>query len=190
MPGVFERISAMLQQPGTTVPLTRETFLRLNGEPVEVEAMAISFDDGGSTAIQLTFREVTRTVEMEDRLKRSEEIYRTIAESAADIICIVDPDSHITYANTACARMFGCSPDELAGRRLEELAPPEMARRHHENVLKVISSGMPLEHVEEFPTPAGVMRLDIKLSPIKGPDGSVVSVVAIARDITHRERRP
>ncbi len=55
---VHKRVYTMLQASGTTVPLVRETFLRLNGKPVEVEVMATSFDDNGSPAIQIIFREV------------------------------------------------------------------------------------------------------------------------------------
>jgi PAS domain S-box-containing protein len=85
--------------------------------------------------------------------------------------------------------MLGFSQDDLTGRRLEDQVPPGMARRHHENVRTVISTGIPYEHEELFPTAAGQKRLDIKLSPIKGPDGAVISVVVIARDITRRTTR-
>ncbi len=186
---IQERIAEMLRAPGTTMPLVREKFLKLNGETLEVEVMATGFLDEGVPAIQVVFREVTDTVRMEDRLRRSEEIYRTVAESATDVICVIDPDGLFVYANASCARMLGFSQDDLTGRRLEDQVPPEMARRHHENVRKVIATGIPYEHEEIFPTAAGEKRLDIKLSPIKGPDGTVISVVVIARDITRRTTR-
>lgn len=183
---VRERITEMLSVPGTTMPLVREKLFRLNGETIEVEVMATSFLDDGVPAVQVVYREVTDTVRMEDLLKRSEEIYRTLAESAADVICVVDPDGRLIYANSAFATMIQCRREDLVGRKLEDLAPPEMARRHHENVRKVISTGIPCEHGEVFPTPTGEKQLDVKLSPVAGPDGNVVSVVVIARDITRR----
>jgi PAS domain S-box-containing protein len=57
---VQERIAEMLKSPGTTMPLARETFLRMNGEPFAVDVMATSFLDTDGIAIQIIFREIDR----------------------------------------------------------------------------------------------------------------------------------
>jgi PAS domain S-box-containing protein len=184
---VGERIAEMLRTPGTVMPIARETFLRLNGEPFNVEVMATSFSESGIPAIQIIFREITEITRMEERLKKSEEIYRTLAESAADMIYIVNPNGDLVYANTLCARIFGCSPAELVGRKQTDLFPQEIAEEHLACIRRVVTTGMPFEHEEAIPTPAGILRIDIKLSPIFSHDGTVVSVVGIARDMTARK---
>ena len=184
---VQERVETMLRVPGMVMPLARETFLKLGGEPIEVEVMATSYLDCGTAAIQIIFREISEAAKMEEALRRSEEIYRTIAESAADMIYISDNNGILIYANTLCARMFGCAPSDLFGKRQEELFPPEIAREHLTYIRQVVTTGEPVEHEESVPTPAGTFRIDIKLSPIRSHDGTVVSVVGIARDITSRK---
>jgi PAS domain S-box-containing protein len=57
---IRERIAKMLATPGTAMPLMRQTFLRINGEPVEVEVMATSYSDNGTPAFQVIFREIPR----------------------------------------------------------------------------------------------------------------------------------
>lgn len=44
---VRKRVAEMLTLPGTALPLMRQTFLRITGEPVEVEVMAMSIMDNG-----------------------------------------------------------------------------------------------------------------------------------------------
>jgi PAS domain S-box-containing protein len=184
---VQERVEKMLQVPGRVMPLTRETFLRLDGKPFDVEVMATSFLDEGAPAIQIIFREIPEAAKMEVALRKSEEIYRTIAESAADMIYITDNNGVLTFVNMLCARMFGCKPSDLCGKRQEDLFPPDIARKHLTCISQVVATGGPVEHEESIPTPAGTFRIDVKLSPIRSQDGTVVSVVGIARDITSRK---
>jgi PAS domain S-box-containing protein len=184
---VIGRMKKMLAKPGTAMPLVRQTFCRKSGEPVEVEVMATSFPDKGTPAIQVIFREITDRARQETLLKESEERYRTLAESAADMIYITDCTGNIVYANTLCARMYGCAPADLVGRKQTDLFLPEIAHRHLANIRKVVTKKEPIEHVEDVITPVGKFRIDIKLSPIFSPDGTVVSVVGIARDVTARQ---
>lgn len=184
---VAGRMKKMLAKPGTAMPLVRQTFCRKSGEPVDVEVMATSFLDNGTPAIQVIFREITDRVKQETHLKESEERYRTLAESAADMIYITDCNGNLIYANTLCARMYGCMPADLVGRNQTDLFMPEIARRHLAYIRKVVTTGEPVEHEEEMTTPAGTFRIDIKLSPIFSLDGAVVSVVGIARDVTARQ---
>ena len=52
---------------------------------------------------------------MRSRLRRSEALYRTMWETAADAICITGSDARIKYANPAVAEMFGREPGALIG---------------------------------------------------------------------------
>jgi len=103
------------------------------------------------------------------------------------MIYITDCTGNIVYANTLCARMYGCAPADLVGRKQTDLFLPEIAHRHLANIRKVVTKKEPIEHVEDVITPVGKFRIDIKLSPIFSPDGTVVSVVGIARDVTARQ---
>jgi hypothetical protein len=40
------------------VPVLREKFLRVDGTPVTVDVMAMSFNDNGVPAVQVVFREI------------------------------------------------------------------------------------------------------------------------------------
>ncbi len=177
-------IMESLSVPDRATPLMRQHFVRPDGTPVEIEVMAINYLDDGVPAALVIFREITGIVSREESLKRSEAQYRMLAESATDMIYITDCNGNLVYANALCARIFGCTPADLIGKRQNDLFPEDIAARHIGLIRRVVSTGEAQGHVESVPTPAGIIRIDIRLSPILSPDGSVVSVVGIARDLS------
>jgi len=56
-------------------------------------------------------------------LRRSEDRYRAVAESAMDAIVVVDGNGLVTYANPAVESVFGYSPGDLFERPFQQLAP-------------------------------------------------------------------
>jgi len=55
---VEDRVRLMSASPNSHVPVIAEKFLRVDGTMITVEVMAISFDDNGSPAVQVAFREI------------------------------------------------------------------------------------------------------------------------------------
>ena len=117
-------------------------------------------------------------------LRRSEDRYRAVAESAMDAIVVVDGAGRVTYANPAVESVFGYAPGDLFEHPFTLLAPDaeELFERH---------------------TPAGTSARD-KMVQIRGvhrdgrrlsleatfgeqeEDGGVIRT-GIMRDITQRE---
>lgn len=142
--------------------------------------------DGSPLRLTGTVQDITARKRAEEELRTTSELYRTIAESATDMIYITACDGSIIYANSLCARMYNCAPKALVGKRQEDLFPPGVAREHLARIREVIATKAPVGHIEEVPTPAGVIAIDIRLSPILSADGRVVSIVGIARNVTGR----
>ncbi|MCA8959965.1 MAG: PAS domain S-box protein [Planctomycetes bacterium] len=61
--------------------------------------------------------------EQAELLKISEERLRSVLESAADAILLVDADHRILSANPATERLFQQGPESLLDRRIDELMP-------------------------------------------------------------------
>jgi PAS domain S-box-containing protein len=68
---------------------------------------------------------VTEQKRMEEALKKSEEMYRTLVEDLTDLICRFLPDGTLTFANDAYCRCFGVDREELIGQCLMTLIPEE-----------------------------------------------------------------
>jgi len=53
-----DRLQNLGTTPGSSIPVMRETFFRIDGIPVIVEVMATCFDDKGMPAVRVAFREI------------------------------------------------------------------------------------------------------------------------------------
>lgn len=186
----FDRVGrekyARMAEEGTGSIETR--WRKKDGGAIDILLSSTPLDPANrSLGVIFTALDITRRKESERASSAGEERYRTLAESAADMIYITDCTGNIVYANPLCARMYGCAPADLVGRNQTDLFMPDIARRHLGYIRKVVTEKEPVEHVEDVITPGGTFRIDIKLSPIFSPDGTVVSVVGIARDVTARQ---
>ncbi len=86
---------------------------------------------------------VARRKYVEEQLRDSRELYRTLAESAEDSIFILNRDLTIKYANRSAARKLGKVADEISRRQLCEFFEPDVycaQRRHVERVFETGSA--------------------------------------------------
>jgi PAS domain S-box-containing protein len=112
-----------------------------------------------------------------------------IVDSADDAILAKDLDGRILYWNAAAERMYGYRAEEVVGKSITLLVPPE---REGEitRILGTVARGERVERFETVRRTRDGRALDISLtvSPIHSPDGRVVGASSIARDIGERAR--
>ena len=65
-------------------------------------------------------RELAERRGAEERLRRSESRYRTLAESAEELIAVHDLDGNVLFANGSMCRAVGSSAQDLEGRNVRE----------------------------------------------------------------------
>lgn len=66
---VQERVSRMIERPGTAMPLVEETFTKIDGSAVDVEVMATSFSYQGRPGVQVIFRDISIRKEREREMQ-------------------------------------------------------------------------------------------------------------------------
>ena len=95
----------------------------------------------------------------------------------------------ITSWNLSAERIFGYTADEITGRNIRLLIPPELQAEEDE-ILSRISAGGYIEHYETVRVAKDGRRLDVSLSisPIKNQAGAVIGAAKIVRDITARRQ--
>lgn len=84
-----------------------------------------------ATAIDITERK-----KVERALHRSEEMYRTIVETANEGIWMLDNQDRITFTNKNMAKMLGYDPEELIGRPVYDFMDTEDRRIMHRHLMK------------------------------------------------------
>lgn len=120
--------------------------------------------------------------------KRTEDAAQRLAvivESSEDAIIGMTVDGVITSWNEAAERMFGYRTEEIIGRTVEMLIPPE--RRDEEiDTISRLRAGRRIEHYETARQrkDGSLLEVALTVSPIRQLDGTIVGASKIARDIT------
>jgi two-component system, chemotaxis family, CheB/CheR fusion protein len=113
---------------------------------------------------------------------------RAIVESSEDAIISKDLDGVIRSWNRAAAQIFGYTAEEAIGRPMTMLLAPD--RRHEESdILERIRHGGQVKALETVRVrkDGKPIHVSITVSPVRDPEGVIVGVSHIARDITERK---
>jgi PAS domain S-box-containing protein len=112
-----------------------------------------------------------------------------IVNSSEDAIISKTLDGIITSWNPGATRIFGYSAQEVIGKPMLTLFPPERVSEETE-ILARIGRGESVNHFETVRVRKDGERIDISvsLSPITDKAGKIIGASKIARDITQRKR--
>lgn len=134
--------------------------------------------------LQVRKSEVTEPVTVDPRLHLA-----AIVDSSDDAIISKSLTGIIISWNVAAERLFGYSAEEIVGKPILTLIPPEL---HHEEdeILRKIRAGERIEHYETVRMKKGGQRfpISVTISPIRDEDGTIIAASKIARDVSERRR--
>ncbi len=82
-------------------------------------------------------KEIERCKTTQRALKKSEQRFRTFAESANDGIVTTDDDGNILFFNKILKNMFGYSTSELTGKNLTILMPDKFKKPYLKHIKRV-----------------------------------------------------
>ncbi|MFZ0730949.1 MAG: PAS domain S-box protein [Candidatus Sulfotelmatobacter sp.] len=170
--------------------------------PVEISLSPLS-SDGGFVVLSV-IRDITDRKRIEDELRRaSDELGRRktrelrdsqnrlalIVDSSQDAIIGKSLDGIVTHWNKGAEQIYGYTAQEMIGRPIVVLAPPERADEIPE-ILKRIRNGEQVEYFESVRVTKDKRKINmsIAVSPIYDTDGRVVGASTIARNITAQKK--
>ncbi|MEI7743984.1 MAG: PAS domain S-box protein [Chloroflexota bacterium] len=108
-----------------------------------------------------------------------------ILRSMPDIVFLKDPQGRYLGCNAAFERYIGHVEADILGRRDVEFYPADVAVRFREGDLAALSSDAPISIEESITYPDGREQLvETIKQAIRDPDGTLVGVLGVARDIT------
>ncbi len=126
-------------------------------------------------------------IRAEESLRASEERYRTIVETAAEGIWMIDAQARTTFANRSMEKMLGCQPGEMLGRSLFEFILDE-DRKLFEKRIEMRRQGVAEQHESRYVRADGSILWGIvTTSPIRSTEGKFLGAMAMFTDITERK---
>jgi PAS domain S-box-containing protein len=112
-----------------------------------------------------------------------------LVENAADVIICTDTQDQIQTWNRGAQVLFGYAKEEVIGKHLAILLPPERFHELEEMRTKVELSGALRDIEVRTKRKDGVIiYLSLSISPIKDAEGKIVSFLRVAKDISEKKR--
>src|SRR3989442_1620996 len=112
-----------------------------------------------------------------------------VIESADDAVITKNLNGIVTTWNPAAEKTFGYTAEEMIGKPIAMLLPPDRPQEENE-ILRRLRLG---ERIERFETQrmrkdGRIVDVSITVSPIRNDKGTIIGASKVARDITERKR--
>ncbi|MCE5243923.1 MAG: ATP-binding protein [Syntrophobacteraceae bacterium] len=134
--------------------------------------------------VALKTEDICRTA---GELERSEARYRSLIESAEDLIYSLNGDGVISMANHHMYALFGVSEGELVGQSLYKFLPKDQADEQVRLIRQVLRSGKGQRAESLLKIQDSEFWFNIQYLPLRGEDEDFTQILGIARDITERK---
>lgn len=128
-------------------------------------------------------------LEMEESLRKSENKYRLLAETAREIILLFDSNLHISYANTAWKRISGYKLSEMTDKMVTDIIPLEQQSAFKAKTIQ-ISNNQPDDYLLETTFTLKNMRtitVEATFAKLETAD-QLPTFLMTARDITEKKK--
>jgi PAS domain S-box-containing protein len=152
---------------------------------VELYAFPILGPTGGIESVVEVTHDITERKREEEAVRR----LASIVESSDDAIIAKTLDGVILTWNSGAERMYGYSTDEVRGKPISILVPPDRPNE----VSQIFERLMRGEKIEAFETvrmrkSGECFHVSLSISPIRDGGGKIIGASTITRDITeHKE---
>jgi diguanylate cyclase (GGDEF)-like protein/PAS domain S-box-containing protein len=147
-------------------------------------------EEGKPIGFRGLVRDVTERKEAEERLRKSEERYRTILDNIQDAYFEVDLAGNFTFFNDSLLTIAALSRDELMGMNNLEYTSSETAKDMYTVFSEIYRTGKPAK-VKDYDIirKDGTVRIcELSTTLKRDASGNPVGFCGIARDLTEKRR--
>ncbi|HEY9595161.1 MAG TPA: PAS domain-containing protein, partial [Spirochaetia bacterium] len=152
---------------------------------VEVRMFAPSEGENGDHVI-VAIVDLTERKRLERELENKGALLQALTDAVPDIVFMKDLEGRFIFSNRAHAAAAGAAhPSRVVGRTDGDFCPPDVAAKQRGDDMRVISSGEAMTNFEEkISTEEGTRWVLTTKVPVRSPEGALLGVAGIVRDIT------
>jgi PAS domain S-box-containing protein len=181
-PGILAKLAA-----GERIEHFETVRMNKNGDRLDISLTVSPMKDRNGDIVGGA--KIARDITQQKKAEQAALRLAAIVESSDDAIISKDLKGIVTSWNRAAERIFGWTEEEMIGRSILTIIPPEL-HGDEPGILAKIAAGERIEHFETVRMHKNGDRLDISLtvSPMRDRHGKIVGGAKIARDITQQKR--
>ena len=141
----------------------------------------------GALCVTLYRRHVQTQTLMESKaaLEESENRFRTLVQTAQDLIWSMDTAGRWTFVNEAVRRTHGRAPEEVLGRPFLEVVAPERAAAERAWLEDVLAGRTVMQHETQHLRKDGrPVTLQVNATALRDRTGQVIGATGTAADVT------
>ena len=137
-------------------------------------------------------RDVSEQRKSEEKIRRSEELYRLLADNMKDVIWIFDIGTKkLTYISPSIERLLGISPEQVLTQPVTELMTLESYREITQNYLYYLKDCRNGKNPAYYESRIDMIRFDttrvpmhVVITAIRDQEGSITQLLGASRDIS------
>ncbi len=138
----------------------------------------------GEAVMIATIRMAFRLFEARQREQTKDANLHAVLDAASDAVFLLSAEMQVLELNTAAAQRFSKPREELIGRSVWEIFPPDVNQARLPHLQKVFATGQPVVFEDER---AG-RWLENHIYPILDGAGRVIRLAAYSRDISEQKQ--
>jgi|GEM_PF-2249556 len=119
----------------------------------------------------------------------SDERYRRLVESVADLVFIISPDGTFTYLNSEFERLTGFTAHDFIGRSFTDILAPEYIDSTVERFKRGLAGeAIPVYEVAVKHKDGKTVPVDLKVTSLLDGQGETIGRIGVARDTSERRK--
>ncbi len=132
--------------------------------------------------------DITERKKAENALRESEQKYRQLYELAGVGIGYYKPNGDIISFNNLAAKHIGCKPNDVAGKNIFDLFPPENAKTYMQRMETCIKGNGLTEYEDCIEFPVGKKCFFSRYAKIVDNQNNLLGIQIVSTDITDRKQ--
>ncbi len=177
---------------GESCRVDDEVMWRRDGNPIPVEYSSFPIlEDGKVTGAVVTVVDITERKRAEEKLRQSEQLFRSIFENAQLGISFFKIDTLEIFPNRALQEMLGYSEKELSNlQKWDEITHPDDRASCAERYAELVQGKREKNQWEQclVHREGRIVVTSVRFSLLRGSEGRPQYVAALQEDITERKR--
>ena len=135
-----------------------------------------------------TGSDITERIELEKLLEREQMLLHSLIDSIPDSVFYKDTNGRYLGCNRAFEQLNGQVASDIIGSTDGDLYPPELANTFIRTDRKVLASHQTIRYENRMQKLSNQqLVLETRKSPYYGPDGEILGIIGVSRDITRQK---